>query len=119
KNIVMGSPNGKKSDFEAAIAQFIRDADVLGYLPVFYETDEDTVMILHELGYDFIKMGEEALVELDTFTTSGKKMKGTRAVLNKIEKNGFTFEVIQPPYSTETMATFKEISDSWLDGRKE
>lgn len=119
KNVVMGSPNGNKADFEAAIAQFIHDADLLGYLPVFYETDEETVMILHELGYDFIKMGEEALVELDTFTTSGKKMKGTRAVLNKIEKNGFTFEVLQPPYSDQQMKTFKEISDSWLDGRKE
>ncbi|BCA85474.1 phosphatidylglycerol lysyltransferase [Enterococcus saigonensis] len=119
KNVVMGSPNGKKADFEAAIAQFIHEADVLGYLPVFYETDEDTVMILHELGYDFIKMGEEALVELDTFTTSGKKMKGTRAVLNKIEKNGFNFEILQPPYSADEMTTFKEISDSWLDGRKE
>lgn len=119
KNVVMGSPNGKKADFEAAIAQFIHEADVLGYLPVFYETDEDTVMILHELGYDFIKMGEEALVELDIFTTSGKKMKGTRAVLNKIEKNGFSFEILQPPYSADEMTTFKEISDSWLDGRKE
>ena len=69
----MGSPNGNKADFEAAIAQFIHDADLLGYLPVFYETDEETVMILHELGYDFIKMGEEALVELDTFTTSVKR----------------------------------------------
>ncbi len=30
-------------------------------------------MILHEFGYDFIKMGEEAYVDLNSFTTSGKK----------------------------------------------
>lgn len=30
-------------------------------------------MILHEFGYDFIKMGEEAHVELANFTTSGKE----------------------------------------------
>ncbi len=48
-------------------------------------------MILHEFGYDFIKMGEEAHVELANFTTSGKKMKGSRAILNRIDREGFTF----------------------------
>lgn len=119
KCIVMGNPSGKHDDFEEAIDQFIHEADRWGYLPVFYETNEDTVMILHELGYDFIKMGEEALVDLETFTTSGKKMKGTRAVINKIDKEGYTFEVLQPPFSDDQMKTFKQISDSWLKGRKE
>lgn len=45
-------------------------------------------MILHEFGYDFIKMGEEAHVELANFTTSGKKMKGSRAILNRIDREG-------------------------------
>lgn len=119
KCIVMGDPSGKESDFPEAVYQFIHEADIWGYQPVFYENNEDMVMTLHELGYDFIKMGEEALVDVTTFTTSGKKMKGTRAVINKIEKEGYTFEVLAPPYSADQMATFKEISDSWLKGRKE
>ncbi len=46
-------------------------------------------------------------------------MKGTRAVLNRIEREGFTFDVLQPPFSTEQMSTFKNISDNWLGSRKE
>ncbi len=119
KCIVMGDPSGKKDDFENAYYQFIHEADQWCYQPVFYETNEDSVMTLHELGYDFIKMGEEALVDLESFTTSGKKMKGTRAVLNKIAKEGYTFEVLEEPFSAEEMQAFREISDSWLGERKE
>lgn len=68
----MGDPSGKKEDFPEAIEAFIEETDRLCYLPVFYETSEEIVMILHEFGYDFIKMGEEAYVDLNSFTTSGK-----------------------------------------------
>ena len=115
----MGDPAGKKEDFSAAIQQFLLAADRLCYQLIFYETDETSVISLHELGYDFIKMGEQALVDLTTFTTAGKKMKGTRSVINKIGKEGYQFEVLQPPFSEPLMATLKEISDDWLNGRKE
>lgn len=46
-------------------------------------------------------------------------MKGTRAVLNRIEREGFTFDVLQPPFSAEQMSIFKNISDNWLGSRKE
>lgn len=119
KCVVMGDPSGKKADFAYAIEAFISAADLLNYQPVFYEAHEETVMILHEFGYDFIKMGEEGLVDLSTFTTSGKKMKGTRASVNKIVKDGYTFEVLKPPFSDAQLTIFKEISDSWLQGKKE
>lgn len=119
KCVVMGNPSGKKSDFPAAIEAFINDSDLLGYQPVFYEADEEMIMTLHEFGYDFMKMGEEALVNLETFTTAGKKMKGTRATLNKIMREGYSFEVLSPPYTATQMQVFKAISDSWLDGRRE
>ena len=37
-------------------------------------------MLLHEYGYEFIKMGEEALVNLETFTMSGKIQRYPRSV---------------------------------------
>ena len=90
----------------------------MGVQAIFYECDAKSVTALHELGYDFIKMGEEAYVDLETFTTSGKKMKGTRAVINKISREGYRFDVLEPPFDAATMASLKEVSDSWLHGRK-
>lgn len=119
KCIVMGDPVGKRADFEAAIQQFLEEADLWCYRPIFYETNESSVITLHEMGYDFIKMGEQALVDLNTFTTAGKKMKGTRSTFNKITKEGYQFEVIQPPFDDAFLDTLQEISDTWLNGRKE
>ncbi len=119
KCIVMGDPSGKKEDFPAALEAIINQADSLGYSPVFYEVSESFVLILHEYGYEFFKMGEEAQVYLPDFTLSGKKMKGTRALINRLEKTGTTFEVVQPPYSAEFLAELHQISDAWLGSRKE
>lgn len=41
----MGDPSGKKEDFPEAIEAFIEETDRLCYLPVFYETSEEIVMI--------------------------------------------------------------------------
>ncbi|WP_086313016.1 phosphatidylglycerol lysyltransferase [Enterococcus sp. 7F3_DIV0205] len=119
KCIVMGDPSGKKEDFPAAVEQFINEADKWGYLPVFYEASEEVVMFLHEFGYDFIKMGEEAHVDLPNFTLSGKKMKSERAVMNRFTKENYRFEVLTPPFSKELMQELKQVSDEWLGSRKE
>ena len=115
----MGDPSGKAADFEAATEELIEQADRYNYLPVFYENSEEMVMILHEFGYDFIKFGERAHVFLPDFTMSGKKMKGQRASFNKVLKECYQFDVLKPPFSTETMQNLLSISDEWLDGRKE
>lgn len=119
KCVVMGDPSGKKSDFPDAIEAFVKEADAWNYLPVFYENSEDLVMILHDFGYDFIKFGEKAHVDLPSFTLAGKKMKGQRALNNKITKEGFTFEIVTPPFSSETFAQLQQVSEAWLQGRKE
>ncbi|GGI64987.1 bifunctional lysylphosphatidylglycerol flippase/synthetase MprF [Enterococcus alcedinis] len=119
KCVVMGDPSGKKEDFREAVLSIIDAADVLGYTPVFYEVSEPFVFLLHEYGYDFFKMGEEAHVYLPDFTLSGKKMKGNRALINKLIKSGYTFEVLKPPFSQEIMTEIKVISDAWLGSRKE
>lgn len=40
-------------------------------------------------------------------------------MFNKITKAGYSFDVLQPPFSAEQMHELKAISDSWLDNRKE
>lgn len=119
KCIVMGDPSGKKEDFQPALEQFIHETDRWGYLPVFYEASEEIVMFLHEFGYDFIKMGEEAHVDLPSFTLSGKKRKSERAVMNRFSKENYRFELIKPPFTQEFMDELKEVSDEWLGDRKE
>lgn len=119
KCIIMGNPSGKHADFAKAVEQFVNEADEWGYQLAFYEVTEEYVMLLHDYGYDFIKMGEAAEVDLNKFTFSGKKHKGQRALVNRFERDGYSFAVLEPPYSEATMQTLKTVSDAWLNGRRE
>ncbi|SJZ49393.1 phosphatidylglycerol lysyltransferase [Pilibacter termitis] len=119
KVVVMGSPSGKAEDFEPCLRQFIEECDLWGYAPVFYEVKEKETLILHELGFRFFKMGEEGHVSLPDFTISGKKQRGNRAIVNRLEREGCHMEVIEPPFSEEIIDTLREISNEWLGERKE
>ncbi|QBO35325.1 bifunctional lysylphosphatidylglycerol flippase/synthetase MprF [Periweissella cryptocerci] len=119
KLIVMGDPFGKSDDMEAAIEKFIHDSDQLGYTPVFYEVSENVAMYVHEYGYNFIKMGEEAHVDLPDFSLVGKRHKAERTIINRFERDEHHFEVVEPPFSTEFINQLQVVSDEWLHSRKE
>ncbi|AQP53118.1 hypothetical protein CBF34_02605 [Vagococcus penaei] len=119
KCIVMSDPSGDSADFKDLLLNFIQECDVYGYSPIFYEVSESIVLQLHEAGFGFIKMGEDAQVRLQDFTTTGKKKKGLRSVMNQVTKAGCTMEMIHPPFSAETMAELQAVSDDWLGGRTE
>ncbi|MDR1012873.1 MAG: bifunctional lysylphosphatidylglycerol flippase/synthetase MprF [Lactobacillales bacterium] len=119
KAIVMGPPSGKFQDYPKLLARFINQCDILGYSPIFYEVTEDITLILHEFGYNMIKMGEEGHVDLPNFTISGKKQRGNRATMNRMKKEGVHLKILEPPFTKEDMKQMRKISDEWLGSRKE
>lgn len=119
KVVVMGEPFGDPASYGRLIENFIKKADLYGYSPVFYEISEDYILKLHDFGFEFMKFGENASVNLEDFSLTGSSKKSLRNALNKVQKSGFTFEILEPPFSGELMEKLKIISDKWLDGRKE
>lgn len=119
KLVVLGNPVGEKTAIFKAIEELREEADQFGYTPIYYQVSQDMLPYLHENGYDFLKLGEEGFVDLHTFSLSGNKMKSLRASRNKFDKDGFHFEVVNPPFSKVLMLQLKNISDHWLGGRTE
>ncbi|WP_163652573.1 bifunctional lysylphosphatidylglycerol flippase/synthetase MprF [Listeria sp. PSOL-1] len=119
KMVIMGEPIGDLSRQEEAIYEVLETADKFGYRPVFYEVKGGMLPYLHELGFDFIKLGEEGYVDITNFTLSGKKKKGERALMNRLEREEYSFEIVKPPFSVEEWKRLHQISDEWLDGRTE
>lgn len=117
--IVMGEPMGNPEDVDDCIREFIRHVDVLGYDLVFYEVSRDFIMKLHDFGFHFMKFGEAALVNLEEFSLEGKSKKSFRNTINKIEKEGYSFKILEPPYDEKTMKELRGISDKWLGNRGE
>ncbi|MDU5948752.1 MAG: phosphatidylglycerol lysyltransferase domain-containing protein, partial [Paenibacillus macerans] len=96
-----------------------RFADLYDLEVVFYQVSPVNLTIYHEHGYRFFKLGEEALVDVPNFTLSGKANTSLRNVKNRFEREGFRFEVLQPPHDPQLLGRLHHISDEWLDGRRE
>lgn len=119
KAIVMGDPIGPKEYFPKAINEFIKEAESKNLIPLFYEIGQELTLLLHELGYEFMKFGETAKVNLTEFGLVGKSGRKFRAVINRGENSGYSFKIMSPPFSNEFMDELESISNAWLSGREE
>ncbi|MGL4990544.1 MAG: bifunctional lysylphosphatidylglycerol flippase/synthetase MprF [Sarcina sp.] len=119
KIFVLGNPIGNNENIYEAIESFYEFADKYGHTVVFYQIEENMIKYLHSHGYDFMKIGEEAMIDVQSFEVVGNKMKSLKKSRNKMISEGYTFEMIYPPYSKEIIQTLKHVSDDWLDGRAE
>lgn len=119
KLVVMGEPVGSAQHISKALKLFITCATRANLEILFYEIGQTTTFLLHEHGYEFMKFGEFAKVDLSHFTTEGKQGRRFRVVLNKLEKKGYQFEMKEPPYDQEFLDQLAIISDKWLNGRQE
>ncbi|SEP16270.1 bifunctional lysylphosphatidylglycerol flippase/synthetase MprF [Paenibacillus sp. OV219] len=119
KLVVLGDPIGPKERISEAIQECQRFADLYDLSVVFYQVSPSYLPIYHENGYRFFKLGEEALVPLDSFTLSGKRMTNLRTVKNRFDREGFHFEVSKPPHDNQLLEKLRPISQKWLHGKKE
>lgn len=66
--VVTGDPQGDKGLFLEGTQALIKEADILGYQVLFNNISQEFAMLLHELGYKFMKTGVAGTVELTTLT---------------------------------------------------
>ncbi|WP_274651348.1 bifunctional lysylphosphatidylglycerol flippase/synthetase MprF [Paenibacillus humicola] len=119
KFVVLGDPIGDLSLINDGIQECQHLADLYDLEVVFYQVSPAYLPIYHENGYRFFKLGEEALVNLSTFTLSGKANTNLRNVNNRFERDGFQFDVLQPPHDKQILERLRPISNEWLKGRRE
>ena len=76
--------------------------------------------IYKKLGFDSIKIGEEAKVQLAKFVETTSKHDNFKRPLNKFTKEGYYVEVKSPPHDSTLLEALKKISNEWLsEGRRE
>lgn len=119
KIIILGNPVGNKDSFFNGTEEFLELADLYGYSLVFSGIDKNMFTDLHDLGYEFMKLGVDAYVELDKFSLAGNKNKSNRQAIGRIAKAGYTFSIIEPDFTEELFNELKEVSDEWLNGKAE
>ena len=113
--IALGDPIGAIEDRSEAIAGFKQFCTLNDWIPAFYQTSPNDLKLFRSLNFKTLKIGEEAVVELKSFTLQGKAGKNLRTVINKFNKLGYTVQFYPPPITNELLQELRAISNEWLE----
>jgi phosphatidylglycerol lysyltransferase len=105
------------SDPAPAISAFLAYCDELDVEPVFSLISTEWMSQLHDFGFHFLKVGQEAVVPLEGFSLQGSKNAGFRRTIRHIEAAGIWYEVLQPPLDEATIDQLRSVSDAWIAGK--
>jgi phosphatidylglycerol lysyltransferase len=79
----------------------------------FYQVRADNLPRYLDMGLELFKLGEEALVPLDSFGLEGGERRGLRQVVARAERDGLTFEVVPRQAVEPLLGDLRAISDAW------
>ena len=105
------APNANPKDL---IEAFLEMGDALDVEIVFSMISSDWMGHLHDFGYHFLKVNEEAIVDLEGFSLAGGKNAAFRRNVRDMEQAGVRFEILEPPFDSATIDRLREVSDQWL-----
>lgn len=94
--------------------RFKEEADAHNGWPVFYKVGPETLPLYIDLGLTFLKLGEEARIDLRTFSLEGGANKWMRRAIKDVEKAGATFELIPAESVAAALPELRAVSDEWL-----
>jgi phosphatidylglycerol lysyltransferase len=112
--VALGDPVGPDEELSAIIRLFVERCHDFGGVPVFYEITAKHLHRYADFGLTFVKLGEEARVDLAAFTLEGGQGAKFRQILRRLEREGATFRIVEPSRVAEIMPELREVSDEWL-----
>ena len=112
--VALADPVGDEEKFEGLYWRFAEQAHDEGMRVAFYQVSAALVPICVEMGLRVYKLGEEAMVPLDTFDLASGELRKFRKVVNRMEREGWRFEIWQPAEVAARVGELRAISDAWL-----
>ena len=112
--VVMGEPAGPAAEATALCWDLKEMASLANARMSFYQVSPSMLPLVLDLGLWPYKIGEEALVHVQSFDLAGKKGYGFRQTLKRFEGLGAKFEVIAVEDLEPHLSRLKEVSDAWL-----
>ena len=119
--LVLADPVGPEEEIEGIVRSFSELCEENSWKLTFHQTLPDFVPIYKKLGFKKLKIGDEAVVNLEEFSLEGKRMKHFRHYMNQFEKTGIKAVTYEPPIPEDVLSQVKAVSDDWLKipGRRE
>jgi phosphatidylglycerol lysyltransferase len=81
---------------------------------IYYRVPEESLPLYLEKGKKSMFIGQEAILDLETFSMEGGSRKSLRNAINRIKDRGYKSTIHVPPIKDGLIQKLKSVSDEWL-----
>ncbi|HLZ61213.1 MAG TPA: phosphatidylglycerol lysyltransferase domain-containing protein [Ktedonosporobacter sp.] len=118
--VVAGDPIGPEHETEAVIKAFVTFCAEQDWAIVFWQVRSEIADLYRQMGLHLLKIGEDAIINTQTFTLKGGAIANVRTSAKRAEKEGlrvvfYRSQVTDP----SAIIQMERISHQWLKGRAE
>lgn len=113
--VAVGPPISAGDDPAASLEAFVNRCETYGWVPTVLDADAASVRAGADLGFSALKIGEEAVVDLEGFSLIGRARANVRHSATRAERDGVA--VLRYDTASRTEALDRQlgaISDAWL-----
>jgi phosphatidylglycerol lysyltransferase len=114
--LAAGDPICAAADLEPCTREWLDHCRQNGWTPCVYEAAEEGLPVYRRLGLRTLKMAEEAIVDLSSFSLAGGKRAALRSMVHKVTRMGLTVRRYDRAGASEPAIDeqLEEISEEWL-----
>jgi phosphatidylglycerol lysyltransferase len=80
----------------------------------YYRSDEPSLAIFQSLGKNAVIIGQEAVIDLASFSLDGGDKKSLRNAVKNITNKGFVTKIYTAPVQAGVLQRLKSVSDEWI-----
>lgn len=119
--VALGDPVGAPADVDTTLRAFLEYCANNGWRAAFHQALPGFLPLYESLGLNALKVGEEALVDLQHFTAKTVGSSGFRRVRNRSTSLGLHVTRHEAPVDAAVLDEAAAVSNEWLDlpGRRE
>jgi phosphatidylglycerol lysyltransferase len=115
--LALGDPIGPAEESEATIREFCAYSRRQDWAVAWYQATAATRLLFRRAGLHDYKIGEEAVVDLGTFTQQGKIGERVRHAVSRARRGGVTVRIWQGEAIPDAIfAGMKRVSAAWMGG---
>ena len=112
--LVLGDPVGPEEEMASTVREFMDLCNARGWRVAFHQVRGEMLSVYQKLGFRGLKIGDEAIVDLQRFTLEGSAMKEFRNTVNRLRRLGYQVRRIEPEEAAALFPQLQQVSDEWL-----
>jgi lysyl-tRNA synthetase class 2 len=113
-SLASADPIGPPAAWPAAIAAWLAETRTFGWFPAVLSASEEGAKAYAAAGLKALPIGDEAIIDVDTFTVEGPTMQPIRQAVHRVQRAGYTISVRRhADLSAEQLTEMARRAEDW------